>query len=121
MGNNGTFTSATDFAAIGRVLANAATGRNVDGPTFRSPPRIPGVQRSVTRHRDGSVTVAVAVRHRPMLAVLADMIDGVVLASGLCGADAGTFYNELWGSAQRWLQAEPSPGPEPRPHLTIAA
>lgn len=121
MGNE-IFTSATDFAAIGRVLTNAAGRRNIEGPTFRSPPRIPGVQRSVTRNRDGSVTVAVAVRHRPLLAVLADMIDGVVLASGLKGADAGSFYNELWSTAQRWLGEHHSPpGPEARPHLTIAA
>ncbi|MBT8240110.1 MAG: hypothetical protein KJN63_02665 [Acidimicrobiia bacterium] len=121
MGNNGIFTSAIDFAAIGRVLADAAAGRNIEGPTFRSPPRIPGVQRSVTRNRDGSVTVAVAVRQRPVLAVLADMIDGVVLASGLLGAEAGSFYNELWASAQRWLQADNSHGPEPRLHLRVAA
>ena len=112
MGNN-TFTSAADFAAIGRILTAAAAHRNVDGPAFRSPPRIAGVQRSVTRNRDGSVTVAVAVRRRPMLAVLADMIDGVVLASGLRGADAGTFYNELRATAQQWLHG--------RPHLTVAA
>jgi hypothetical protein len=114
-------TTATDFAAIGRVLSDAASARQIEGPAFRSPPRIPGVQRSVTRNRDGSVTVAVSVRDRPLLAVLADMIDGVVLASGLRGTEGGLLYNDLWTVAQNWIEHEYSQGPEPRTHLTIAA
>ncbi|MFW2381567.1 MAG: hypothetical protein ACN4GZ_07400 [Acidimicrobiales bacterium] len=120
MGNE-IFTTATDFASIGRLLADAAASRRIEAPSFRSPPRLPSVQRSVTRNRDGSITVAVVVRNRPVLAVVADMIDGVVLASGLQGGEAGTYYNELWATAQDWMQDHYSPTPAPRPHLTIAA
>jgi hypothetical protein len=120
MGNQ-TLATATDFAAIGRILADAAADREIEGPAFRSPPRLPGVQRSVTRNRDGSVTVAVKVRSRPILAVLADMIDGLVLASGLASAQAADFYNHLWTIAQDWMQNEYSPRPGPLPHLTVAA
>ncbi|NNE95065.1 MAG: hypothetical protein HKN24_03465 [Acidimicrobiales bacterium] len=116
MGND---TTATDFAAIGRLLTNTADRLRINAPAFRSPPRIPGVQRSVTRNRDNTVTVAVTVRNRPLLAVVSDMIDGVVLASGTQGPTAADVYNELWSAAQQWLGSPP--GTDRTPHLSVAA
>ncbi len=108
----------TDFARIGRLLTDTAAGDQVEAPGFRSPPRIPGVRRSVTRNRDGSVTVAVVVRDRPVMAVLSDMIDGVVLTSGRQGADARHLYDRLWRVGQDWLTSEQAPRPH---HLRVAA
>ena len=56
---------------------------------------------------------------RPILAVVSDMIDGVVLASGARGPAAADIYDELWSATQNWLG---SPSTSDRaPHLTVAA
>lgn len=95
--------NAVSFAAIGRVLTDQALTLGVSAPSFRSPPRIPGVRRSVTRNRDGSVTVSVIVSRRPLSAVVADMIDGLVLTSGLKADEARSLYDELWTTSHSWL------------------
>ena len=114
-----TTTTATDFATVSRILVHTAAQFGGTAPGFRSPPRIPGVKRSVTRNRDGSVTVAVAVRDRPVMAVIADMIDGVLLTSG--GSGDGELYDALWAAAQHWVQgAYTAEAPSGR-HLRVAA
>ena len=95
--------NAMSFAAIGRILTGQALSLGVIAPSFRSPPRIPGVRRSVTRNRDGSITVSVIVSRRPLSAVIADMIDGVVLTSGLKAVEARTLYDKLWTTSHGWL------------------
>lgn len=112
-------TSATDFALISRILTETATAFGGNAPGFRSPPRIPGVKRSVTRNRDGSVTVAVAVRHRPVMAVVADMIDGIILTSG--SASGSDLYDALWSAAQDWLHNQQAGKAAGRRHLRVAA
>jgi hypothetical protein len=42
--------------------------------------------------------VAVQVRERPSAAVLADMIDGVIVANRLSGSEAGELRDQLWHS-----------------------
>lgn len=95
--------SSMQFASAGRMLADRARDLGISAPTFRSPPRLAGVRRSVTRHGDRSVTVAVVVRDRPPAAVVADMIDGIVLASGAPGVAACRLHDHLWAAAHRWL------------------
>ena len=112
-------TSATDFASVSRILVDTTAQFGGTSPGFRSPPRIPGVKRSVTRNRDGSVTVAVAVRDRPVMAVIADMIDGVILTSG--GAGDGELYDALWTAAQRWVHSARSDTAPHHRHLRVAA
>ena len=65
-------------------------------PSFRSPPREVGRRRTMARHNDGSVTVSVMVRNRVWVAVLADMIEGVVVANQIDGADAEVLRDQLW-------------------------
>ncbi len=48
------------------------------------------------RRPDGSVSVAVALRGRPWVAVVADMIDGVVAANELPQLEAGEWRDRLW-------------------------
>ena len=95
--------NAMSFAAIGRVLTDQALALGIPAPSFRSPPRIPGVRRSVTRNRDDSITVSVIVSRRPLSAVIADMIDGLVLASGLKADEARSLYDKLWSTSHGWL------------------
>ncbi len=90
--------TALGFASAARQLTLAAQRRGLDCPLFRSPPELPGMLRSLRRNRDGSVTVSVVVRGRNRLAVLADMIDGVVVANNLEFGDASQVRDELWSA-----------------------
>jgi hypothetical protein len=85
----------TEFAHAARVLGREARRRGLVVPGFRSPPRIVGVQRTVRRHT-GGVVVAVQVRGRPWFAVVADMIEGVVVANGMQAPSGDRLRTELW-------------------------
>jgi hypothetical protein len=63
---------------------------------FRSPPRLAGVDRTIRRQANGSVVVAVRRGDRPMPAVQADIIDGVVAANDLHGEPADKFRRAAW-------------------------
>ncbi len=94
------------FAEAARQLGMAVQGQGLVMPSFRSPPRELGRRRTLARHSDGSVTVAVMVRNRVWVAVLADMVEGVVVANQLDGIDAEAVRDRLWAafeaeSAQR--------------------
>jgi hypothetical protein len=84
------------FARAARALGDAARTRGLRVPVFRSPPRIEGVQRTLRRRAGGSATVAVRLRQRPWAAVVADMVEGVVVANGLTGAEADAARAALW-------------------------
>ena len=88
--------SALDFAHAARLLGREARGRGLVAPSYRCPPRIVGVQRSLRRFPKGGATVAVQLKGRPWLAVLGDMIEGVVVANGLKPPHADRLRNELW-------------------------
>ncbi len=76
------------FAAAARLLAAEARHRGLAVPGFRSPPRLEGADRSLRRRADGSAVVAVRVRGRPIEAVVADMVDGLLAANELATVDA---------------------------------
>ena len=87
--------SAVDFAHAARTLGREARHRGLVAPSFRCPPRIVGVDRTVRRHAAGAV-VAVQLRNRPWVAVVADMIEGVVVANSLPPPRADRLRAELW-------------------------
>jgi hypothetical protein len=89
------FSSTVEFAHAARVLARAADGRSLVAPSFRCPPRLVGVDRSI-RRRAGDPVVSIRVKGRPREAVVADMIEGVVVTNGLGPPDADRVRNELW-------------------------
>lgn len=86
------------FVAVARTLARAAHDQGLSPPAFRSPPRVVGLSRSLTKRPDGRATVAVLLRDRPWAAVLADMIEGVVAANGLSGVPADRCRRALWAT-----------------------
>lgn len=94
------------FAAVARRLSETARQLGVDAPGFRSPPKAPGVRRSIRREKDGSATVSVALRGRPGIAVVGDMIDGIVSAAALSGVEAGAVRDDLWSAAAGLLDDE---------------
>lgn len=87
--------TAADFAAAARVLTSEARRRGLVGPSYRCPPRLVGVDRTVRRRGDGAV-VSVRLRGRPWAAVLADMIEGVVVTNRLAPPSSDRLRAELW-------------------------
>jgi hypothetical protein len=83
------------FANVVRALTAAARSEGLRPPSFRSPPGVDAV-RSVRRRRDGTASVAIALQDRPWAAVLADMVEGVVVANGLRGPAAERARAALW-------------------------
>ena len=88
-------TSTADFAAAARTLATEARRRGLVGPSYRCPPRLVGVDRTIRRRADGAI-VSVRVRGRPWPAVVADMIEGVVVANRLTPPQSDRVRTELW-------------------------
>jgi hypothetical protein len=87
--------NAIEFARAARTLTTEAQRRGLVGPSYRCPPRIVGVDRSLRRHSNG-VVISVNVRGRPWAAVLADMIEGVVVANRVPASKAFRLRAELW-------------------------
>ena len=86
-----------EFAAAARTLTREARRRGLVGPSFRCPPRLVGVDRSIRRRPDGAV-VSIRLKDRPRGAVIADMIEGVVVANGLRPPAADRLRTELWAA-----------------------
>jgi hypothetical protein len=87
--------TSVEFAHAARTLSREALRRGLIAPSFRCPPRIVGVDRSLRRQR-GGVVIAVVLRGRPWAAVLADMIEGIVVANDISPAKAFRLRTELW-------------------------
>ena len=83
------------FAAAARALAAAARRFGLAAPTFRTPPRLVGLDRTVRRHAQGGV-VSVRIRGRLWVAVLADMVEGVVVVNRLDPRRANRARSDLW-------------------------
>jgi hypothetical protein len=84
------------FAHAVRLLAAPTRIGGWSLPTFRSPPRVSGANRTLRRRRDGSAVVAVQLRGRPWAAVLSDLVEGVVVANRLSGVVAEQCRQLLW-------------------------
>ena len=97
MSTSPTTATTVDFASAARTLTCEARRRGLVGPSFRCPPRLVGVDRSIRRRRDGAI-VSVRLRGRPWVAVLADMIEGVVAANGLTAPESDRLRSDLWES-----------------------
>ena len=92
--------SSISFANAARTLAREARGRGLVVPAFRAPPRVAGADRTLRRRPDGGATVSVQLRGRPWPAVVADMVEGIVVANGLAGADADGCRDALWRAVE---------------------
>jgi hypothetical protein len=88
-----------EFAAAARTLTREARRRGLVGPSFRCPPRLVGVDRSIRRRADGAV-VSIRLKDRPRGAVIADMVEGVVVANGLRPPAADRVRTELWAALE---------------------
>ena len=100
---NGEMTSFI-FSETARVIGQVARNHKLSVPTFRSPPRIEEVHRSIRRGLDFSV-VSVSYKERPSSAVISDMIEGVLVANSL-DKNRSDFYRALlWSSVDACEEA----------------
>ncbi len=90
--------TAVHFAAAARLLGEATRARGLVVPAFRSPPRLRGAARTLRRWTGGGATVSVEVRGRPYEAVVADMVEGVVIVNRVVGPDATRLRTALWAA-----------------------
>jgi hypothetical protein len=92
-----------DFASAARTLTREARRRGLVAPSYRCPPRVVGLDRSIRRRPgvDAGAVIAVRVAGRPVAAMLADMIEGVVVANRLRAPHADRLRAELWVAVER--------------------
>ena len=109
--------STARFAHAARRLGAAARAAGLTVPAFRSPPRRSGAPRTIRRLPGGPV-VAVVMRDRPFADVLADMVEGVVIANRLQEPAAARVRTSLLeavmppnpvGEAPSTISVAPSP------------
>ena len=96
-----------DFGSAARALGRAASLRDLVVPVFASPPPRRDLDRSI-RRRNGSPIVSVRLKGRPRGAVLADMIEGIVVANYLTGARADLARSALWLAVDGDSAADPA-------------
>lgn len=113
-------TPSLQFAAAARALGDAARGEGWTVPGFRSPPRSGDADRTLRRRDNGAALVSVRTRGRPWLAVLADMIEGVVVTNRLTGRDADRCRTALWSAVEARRLVEPPSEAAPGPGATVA-
>jgi hypothetical protein len=96
-----------EFAAAARALTREARRQGLIGPSFRCPPRLVGVDRSIRRRGDGAV-VSIRLAGRPRGAVLADMVEGVVVTNRLRPPQSDRLRSELWTALESSSAARPA-------------
>ena len=92
-------TTTLRFAEAAQTLGRSARHHGLRVPTFRSPPRIEDVRRSIRWGGDTS-TISVVLRDRPWSAVLSDMIEGVLVANRLGRGRADIVRASLWTAVE---------------------
>ncbi|HTL86704.1 MAG TPA: hypothetical protein VL856_16080 [Acidimicrobiia bacterium] len=88
------------FVDVARRLAAASRAAGLVAPVFRTPPRRPGVPRSIRRLPGGPV-VSVRVKARPFDDVVVDMVEGILVANRLAGDGALRVRTALLDAAYR--------------------
>jgi hypothetical protein len=91
------------FVDICTTLTTAARALGLVPPSFRSPPGVAGAVRSIRRRGVDDAVVSVAHRGRPWPVVVADLVEGIVVANGLSGAAALRARSALWAAVEAHL------------------
>ncbi len=98
-----------EFARVARLLGDEARRRALCVPSFRSPPRIEGVERSLRRRDGAPPTISVRLAGRPLDTVIEDMIQGVLVVNGIHNGDPGGIGAALRTVVRRGPTAVASP------------
>ena len=85
------------FLKVIRTLERIAGQRGFVAPSFRCPPPSAKFQRSIKKLDNDKVTISIVARDRPWLAVLADIVEGFVIANSSSERES-ELRNLLWDS-----------------------
>lgn len=86
-----------NFVSVVRTLGRIANQREFISPSFRCPPPSAKFQRSMRNLGEGEITISIVIRERPWLAVLADIVEGFVIANKSLERES-ELRNLLWDS-----------------------
>ena len=78
------------FSIVAKAFGQLAAQAGFVAPGFRSPPSSRQTDRGYAKHGSGSV-VAVRIKDRPFEAVIADMIEGVIVCNGSQALDPVSY------------------------------
>lgn len=88
--------TAVRFSESVRAVVALTRRGGLTVPVFRSPPNCPGVDRTIRRRGTEAPVVAIARHDRPLAAVQADLIEGVVVSNDLDELRADRFRRAAW-------------------------
>jgi len=88
------------FSIVAKVITQVSARCGIEVPGFKSPPRSGDLDRAVRQQSSGSV-VAVRIKDRPFEAVIADMIEGVILCNDLPVGKAAKLRNVMWSAVMQ--------------------
>jgi hypothetical protein len=109
------------FLAVARAVSEVAAAHGLLVPSFRCPPRSPGVDRAITRWPSGA-RVSVRRAGVPTPQAVEAMVEGVVVANRLGGAAATALRPRLRSAAWTALdRPEPAIAPAEAPPQARAA
>jgi len=92
------------FSVAVRAVAEEARMMGLVVPGFRSPPRLPGADRTI-RRGSGQPIVAVRLRGRPFGDVVADVIEGVLVSNAIPPSRGMRARRRLLRAVEGLLQA----------------
>jgi len=90
------------FSAAVRAVGVEARRLGLVMPGFRSPPRIPGADRTI-RRSTGEPIIAIRLRGRPLTDVVADVVEGVLVANAVPRRAQRTMRRQLLAAVERGL------------------
>src|SRR5271165_5139920 len=90
------------FSAAVRAVGQEARRMGLVVPGFRSPPRIPGADRTI-RRSNGDPIIAVRLRGRPLTDVVADIVEGVLVANRVPRRSHPRVRRQLLAAVERTL------------------
>jgi hypothetical protein len=94
------------FVQACQALTGACRRLGVTAPSFRSPPGLAGATRTIRRRPTGPPVVAVRHRGRQPASVVADLVEGIVVANGLAGREAMRTRSALWEAVSVGLDVQ---------------
>lgn len=108
-----------DFADLARRITRHVRREGLVAPSFRCPPRLIGADRTIRRRQEGAV-VSVRVHDRPLAAVLADMIEGVIVTNHLATPRSDRARADLWGLLESSTRSAAATSGRPRESASTA-
>lgn len=91
------------FGEVVNALSSQARRHGLSVPVFRSPPRIIGVTRTIYNSGEDKTVVAIATRQRANVAVVSDVIEGILESNSLDLIERMRSRELLWEASLPYI------------------